>query len=101
MRSVLKCLMLVVVLSLVACATPDTRSAREDQLRRAQSTLDDFRNDPDMTWFRDHLKDARALIISPSVTRAGFVFGGSGGEAIVFAREGSGAQWVGPSFYNM
>jgi lipid-binding SYLF domain-containing protein len=81
------------------CATPDTRPAAENEVRRAEATLQDFRNDPDMTWFRDHFKDARAILIAPNVTRAGFVFGGSGGQGIVLARQGG--QWVGPAFYKM
>jgi lipid-binding SYLF domain-containing protein len=85
---------------LAGCVTtPDTRSGTETEVQRAQATLRDFRNDPNMTWFREHFRDARAIVISPGITRAGFVFGGSGGEAIVLAR--SGGQWVGPAFYNM
>jgi len=91
----------VVVAALAGCATPDTRSGTATELSRAQATLQDFRNDPDMTWFRNHVKDARAIIISPNITRASFVFGGSGGEAVVYSRERPGAPWVGPAFYNM
>ena len=89
------------VVTLAGCGTtPETRSDTTQQMRTAQATLDDFRNDPDMRWFREHLKDAKAVIISPRVTRAGFVFGGSGGEALVLARNDTG-RWVGPAFYNM
>jgi lipid-binding SYLF domain-containing protein len=90
------------VLALAGCATtPNTRSGTETQISRAEATLQDFRNDPDMTWFRDHVKDARAIIIAPNITRASFIFGGSGGEAVVFSRAQPGAPWVGPAFYNM
>ena len=90
------------VVVLAGCATtPDTRSGTQTEVRMAQTTLQDFRNDPDMTWFRDHVRNARAIIIAPNITRAGFVFGGSGGEAVVFARERPGGPWVGPAFYNM
>jgi lipid-binding SYLF domain-containing protein len=90
------------VVVLAGCATtPDTRSGTQTELRMAQTTLQDFRSDPDMTWFRDHVRDARAVIIAPNITRAGFVFGGSGGEAVVFSRDRPGAPWVGPAFYNM
>ena len=91
----------VIVAAVAGCATPDTRSGTATELSRAQATLQDFRNDPDMTWFRNHIKDARAIIIAPNITRAGFVFGGSGGEAVVFSRAGLSAPWVGPAFYNM
>jgi len=87
---------------LVGCVTnPDTRAGTEQELRTVNATLSNFQRDPDMTWFRDHLKDARAVIISPSITRAGFVFGGKGGEAVVLSRERTSGQWVGPAFYNL
>lgn len=88
--------------SLVGCGTtPDTRAGTEQTLDTVHMTLSNFQRDPEMTWFRDHLKDAKAVIISPSVTRAGFVFGGSGGEAVVLSRDGGSGRWVGPAFYNM
>ena len=86
---------------LAGCGTtPETQTGTTQQVQRAEATLANFRNDPEMTWFRNHLKNARAVIISPRVTRAGFVFGGSGGEALVLARDKSG-NWAGPAFYNM
>src|SRR6478672_7088694 len=79
---------------LVGCVTnPDTRAGTEQELRTVNATLSNFQRDPDMTWFRNHLKDARAVIISPSITRAGFVFGGSGGEAVVLSRDRGSGQW--------
>jgi lipid-binding SYLF domain-containing protein len=88
-------------LALAGCATPDTRPAAEQQVRTAQATLSNFEKDPEMSWFRDNVKNARAIIISPRVTRAAFVFGGSGGDAVVLARDAKGARWVGPAFYDM
>jgi len=46
------------------------------------------------------MKSAKAVVNSPRVTKAGFVCGGSGGEALVLARDKSG-RWLGPAFYNM
>jgi lipid-binding SYLF domain-containing protein len=89
------------VVSLAGCGTtPPTRTDTTQQVRAAQTVLDNFKNDPEMTWFRAHVKDARAILISPQVTRAGFVVGGSGGEAVALAR-GTGGRWLGPAFYNM
>lgn len=89
------------VLAVAGCSTtPDTRPEMTTQVKAAQETLANFHNDPEMRWFRDHMKNARAILISPRITRAGFVFGGSGGDALVLARDKSG-RWVGPAFYNM
>ena len=101
-RRISECMVVATVAVLGACGTtPDTQSGTEQELNRAQATLNNFQKDPEMRWFRDHVKDARAVLISPRVTRAGFVVGGSGGEAIVLARDGKSTRWVGPAFYNM
>ncbi len=96
-------LIIFAIAALVAgCGTtPDTRVGTEQQLQAVQTTLANFQNDPNMTWFRDNLKNARAVIISPRVTKAGFVFGGSGGEAVVLSRHTGDGRWIGPAFYNM
>lgn len=90
----------VVAISLVGCAadSPQTTSRKLDS---AEKTFANFRSDPEMKWFRDNMKNARAVIISPSVKRAGFVIGGSGGEAVVLVKDKASGQWVGPAFYNM
>jgi lipid-binding SYLF domain-containing protein len=86
--------------ALAGCGvTPETRSATSAQTRSAEQTLANFQNDPEMRWFRENVARARAVIICPQVARAGFIFGGSGGEALVLAREGD--RWRGPAFYNM
>ena len=41
----------------------------------AGETWDRFQSDPDMTWFREHDKDAVGFLISPKVVKAGFIFG--------------------------
>jgi lipid-binding SYLF domain-containing protein len=71
------------------------------QVRAAQATLEAFRSDPQMLWFRENLPRARAVLISPRVTRASLGIGGAAGEAVVLAQQGQDAEWVGPAFYNL
>jgi lipid-binding SYLF domain-containing protein len=100
-RQVLSFALFGVVVAAAGCGTtPETRSDTTQQVQTAQATLAHFQNDPQMGWFRDNLKNAKAVVISPQVTRAGFIFGGSGGEALVLARD-KGGRWDGPAFYNM
>ena len=87
--------------ALGGCATPETQPAAEHEVSAAQTTLTDFKNDPNMTWFRNNLKNAHAVIISPNVTRGAFLVGGSGGEAVVLASDGKGGRWLGPAFYKL
>ena len=52
-----------------------------------------------MTWFRNNVRNARAVLIAPRVTRGGFIFGGSGGDAVLLARDTQSGRWAGPAFY--
>ena len=47
----------------------------------------------------ENLGRARAVLIAPQIVRAGFIFGGSGGRALLVARDGK--SWAGPAFYNL
>lgn len=67
----------------------------------AQKTLAEFMRDPQMTWLQGHVNEARAVMVSPRIWQAGFVFGGSGGEMLVIARNRAGTGWNGPAFYKM
>jgi lipid-binding SYLF domain-containing protein len=86
--------------ALSGCATQAVSPAEPERLvADAQTTLSNFIRDPDQTWIQDNLHRARALLISPQVVRAGFIFGGSGGRAVLVARDGR--TWAGPAFYNL
>jgi len=85
-----------------ACATTDSgvsSSAPEALVINAQTTLDNFLRDPNQTWVQQNLDRAKAVLIAPSIVKAGFIFGGSGGRAILVAKDGR--TWVGPAFYDL
>ena len=52
-----------------------------------------------MTWLQQNIHRAKAVMIAPEVAKAGFIFGGSGGRAVVVARDAKSGKWVGPAFY--
>jgi lipid-binding SYLF domain-containing protein len=74
--------------------------AREHVLR-AELTLSHFMRDPNMKWLRDNIGRATAVVIVPEVVKAGFIFGGSGGRAVVLARKRDSGKWAGPAFYTI
>jgi len=81
-----------------------TAGEREDALEildKSVLTLSHFLADPEMTWFRDNISSARGILIFPRVVRAGFVFGGSGGQGVLASRDQSTDEWLGPVFYNL
>jgi len=91
------------LLLVAAAALPRTAAAavtpEEAQKLVVESgqTLDNFIADPNLTWFRDHVKDAKGLFICSQVVKTGFVFGGSGGRCVFVAKGDKG--WNGPAFY--
>ena len=67
----------------------------------AKLTLAGFLGDPNMSWLQRNLREAKAVLIAPSVARAGFILGGSGGRAVVVARDEASGKWAGPAFYTL
>jgi lipid-binding SYLF domain-containing protein len=65
---------------------------------KAKQTIEDFKADPDMGWFRDNLPDAKAVMVVPVLIKAGFIFGGSGGHGVVLWRDEASGRWSYPSF---
>jgi lipid-binding SYLF domain-containing protein len=91
---------LAAVASLASCATTEvSTSAPEALVLNAQTTFDNFLRDPAQTWVQQNIGRAKAVLIAPQIVKAGFIFGGSGGRAVLVARDGG--AWVGPAFYDL
>lgn len=65
---------------------------------KAIVTLNDFTADPNLVWFRKHIKDSYGIIIIPQLIKGSFIFGGSGGRAILIARDHLNGEWSEPVF---
>src|SRR5438105_1968279 len=85
------------VFSTAVCAQSDQRSL----VTAATLTFANFTNDPDMAWLKRNLARAKAVMIAPQVTKAGFILGGAGGRAVVVARDPKSGKWVGPAVYKV
>ncbi len=82
-----------------AAAPAFAQSDQQQLVDAANTTLNNFLRDPDMKWLQQNIGRARGVLIAPSIVKAGFIFGGSGGRAVLFAKEGG--KWNGPAFYAM
>jgi SH3 domain-containing YSC84-like protein 1 len=90
------------LLAVVAASLPSMAFAQAEQRKlvsAATLTISGFLSDPDMPWLRNNFNRAKAVLIAPKVTRAGFIIGGSGGRALVLARDAKTGKWAGPAFY--
>lgn len=88
-------------LLLGGCAHTGTLDDARATTDASQATLNHFMKDPEMTWLRENLPQAKAILISPQILQAGFIIGGSGGNAVLHARTSNGPGWTGPAFYKM
>ena len=53
-----------------------------------------------MTWFRENLKKAEGVLIIPTIAKAGFGVGASGGSGVMLVRDEE-QNWSYPAFYTM
>jgi len=88
----------VVSLALFAPAA-QAQTEQQKLIADAEKVLSNFLRDPDMSWLQRNIGRSKALLIAPEILKAGFIFGGSGGRALVVARDPASGKWVGPAFY--
>ncbi|MFZ0130911.1 MAG: lipid-binding SYLF domain-containing protein [Desulfobacterales bacterium] len=77
--------------------------ASEEQLLvdKARITFESFMSDPNMSFLKEHLKEAKGVLIVPSLLKAGFIFGGSGGSGVLIVNDAKKGQWSQPAFYSI
>ncbi len=95
----------VLLLAVAGCTSdgPESTQATKAQLLvdDATQTINDFVNDPDKTHFQRHIGSAKGIVIVPRLVRAGVGIGGTGGDAVVLARDASTNSWSPPAFYQI
>ncbi len=103
-RSLFRSTFAVVVTAVAAAAIALPAYAQSEQQKligAAETTFSNFVRDPDMTWFQQNIGRAKAVLIAPEIVKAGFILGGSGGRAVLVAKDAKSGKWVGPAFYTM
>jgi len=101
-RSVIRSTIVAAVAAVAVTAFAPAAYAQADQQKLvdgAATTFSNFVRDPDMKWFQQNVGRAKGVLIAPEVVKAGFIFGGSGGRAVLVAKDAKSGKWVGPAFY--
>ena len=80
-------------------ATANAQGDQQVLVDQATTTLSNFMRDPEMKWLQQNIGRAKAILIAPEIVKAGFIIGGSGGRAVLVARNGG--KWSGPAFYTL
>ncbi|MEP6703684.1 MAG: lipid-binding SYLF domain-containing protein [Acidobacteriota bacterium] len=93
------------VVSIPAQKVMDAKEMRKQQkegrgeVREATKTFREIMNVPEKGIPRALLEKAEAVGVFPNVVKAGFIFGGRGGDGVVARRTANG--WSVPVFYNI
>ena len=83
----------------LAFAWPALASDEQTLIDHSVGTLQDLRHDKEFGNARELLNRARAVLIAPRIFKAGFFFGGEGGQAVLMVRGRGG--WSDPAFYQI
>lgn len=97
----LGCGMISPALAVPAPAWAQSASEEEFLVDKARFTLENFLSDADMQWFRDHMKEARGILIVPQFIKGAFFIGGSGGSGILVIRDEKTNEWSYPAFFTL
>jgi SH3 domain-containing YSC84-like protein 1 len=85
---------------LVAPLAVRAQALQQELVDRSTLAAQDMLNNVNGKDAQSVLRHARAVMICPQVFRAGFLFGGAGGDCVLAARDGSGS-WSYPAFYGL
>jgi lipid-binding SYLF domain-containing protein len=88
--------------ALVAAAAGPAAAQKAEQeiVDKSRMTIEKLRGDPDHPSLNPTLAKAKAVLIIPSLLKAGFILGGEGGSGVLLART-AGGGWSGPAFYTL
>ncbi len=95
----------IVLLLTIACAACGTWNqpksvTTEALLAKAIVTINEFKAHPDLNKFKGELDNAQAVVILPTVLKAGFFAGGEGGNGVLLKRDVAN-NWSYPTFLTM
>jgi len=105
-RSLLICILafLVMLPGTAPPAAADTghlKDESQDLVQSSAATFGSFMTDREFTWFHENLSKAKALLIFPKIIKAGFFWGGSGGNGVLVVRDERTGEWSQPAFYSI
>ncbi|HEU5407741.1 MAG TPA: lipid-binding SYLF domain-containing protein [Nitrospira sp.] len=99
---VLKPFLLFLVLSVMPTQLLFASDAEQENIvDQSRMTLRSFLADSRMGWFRDHIKDAKGILIVPQLLKGAFFFGAEGGSGVFLVKDEKTGEWSEPAFYTM
>ena len=93
--------LIAVNMALVTPAKATDATDAQGLVDKARITFNEFIGDNNYWWLRDHLKDAKGILIYPQVIKGGFIVGGSGGTGVFLVKDEMTGDWSQPAFYTI
>ncbi len=90
-------------LALVSGAAVPAAQAASDQqeiVTKAQFTVERMLGSPDLPTLKRWVSRSKAVLVVPSLLKAGFIIGGSGGDGVLLSHRPDGT-WGPPAFYRV
>jgi lipid-binding SYLF domain-containing protein len=94
------CLMAMSPLLSACAVSGQGPAAQQDVVDRSTLALQELVNSSQSSSLVETLRSARAVLLCPQTFKAGFIFGGSGGNCVLMARA-AGGSWSDPAFYTI
>jgi lipid-binding SYLF domain-containing protein len=88
------------VLLQMACSPTNTQGEQQTLVDRATLTVQEMMTQNVSQDPKSLLRNAKAVMVCPRIFKAGFFFGGEGGNCVLLARAGNGT-WSYPAFYSI
>lgn len=88
-------------MSNITPASADHAGDAKQLVEKSKLTFDTFVAMKELGAFRDLLKRANGVFISPGMLEGAFIFGVSGGSGVLVVRDPKTGSWNGPAFYTI
>lgn len=95
---------IIVCTFIVGSSIPATAADPTEQqglVDKARVSFESLLKDKNLSWLKENLNQAKGLIIIPSLLKAGFFIGGSGGSGVLIVKDEKTGQWSQPAFYTL
>jgi lipid-binding SYLF domain-containing protein len=82
-------------------AKSEVTTKYQQVIDKSSDLIQSFSADPNLSWMKNNIKQARAVFILPKLTKSGFIATVAGGTGVLLARNTRSNTWSYPAFYTL
>ena len=91
---------LLILTTLILPTAPMAATDQEEVVTKSRFTVEELLANPDELPIEEYLKQAKGVLVIPSLIKGGFILGAEGGNGVLMVR-GSDGTWSNPAFYTL